>query len=936
MDKKSVFEIYYEDDTRSYNYRDELKTSVDKAIDFLLKNQLYYGEFRTENCYRYENSYGQIVEEWNFDSSPFVTALVLYSISFLEEDKKVQKIKEDGIRFLISEMEEGGLWRYWSSKNDKHRAIPPDLDDTCCIAYVLKSNNIKVPDNKEIILNNKNDQGIFYTWILSVSGKEALHSNDNWIINQEEDVCCVVNANVILYFSEDDRCRDAAKYLIEITSNDPNLFFSPYYNHSIIFYYMLSRSIYNKNNLVDSARKNIVDRILSLQKSDGSFGDELKTGLAICSLLNCGFCSQSLTKAIRYLLQSQHPNGSWRRLPLYRGRPAVYGSSELTTAFCLEALARCRLLKLQPHLKQQKHRRLEPFSKFVRLNDWWLYKIPPLLAITYAEILLLNLPVIQSLLTVSALLFAITCVAAYGHIINDCFDVEVDQQVGKSNSMTQFSPWRRTLFCLALAVLGFSLPILMNFGTLPIVLLGINYLLPTLYSAPPFRFKEKGILGIISDAAGAHAIPTLFIATTFSHLVAATTPQVTGLASAATAWSFFAGIRGILLHQLWDRNDDLKSSVKTLVTESDVENIRFWMSRIIFPAEILLLGSLILVISHSKPLVLVFTIFYFLFKLILFKSDSTSTFDPAPAQKSYVIPHDFYEVGLPFILATALSLESEWFAIFLLLQVILFYPGIERRVINLVQFLRGRPQNLNPLQAQLSASQAEVTQLRACIQQTQNQLEQVQDRLQQLQTESQHHLAQTQTELANTQVDLQHVQEQFGQVQDRLRRVIQELAQSESARQISQAEAARFKSYLQHTQGPLGVIDYYRHAIATNPNDIQLYYQALEISPDDAQIHLQLGNTLVRQGQIPEAIATYQSVLQFHPTNFELHFELAKTLEQDRQWEAAIAAYRQVLDLDPTHSLAHQKSGDVLAKCGQLHEASVAYRRALQSQSKVF
>lgn len=190
-----------------------------------------------------------------------------------------------------------------------------------------------------------------------------------------------------------------------------------------------------------------------------------------------------------------------------------------------------------------------------------------------------------------------------------------------------------------------------------------------------------------TDATGTHAVPTLFITSTFSHLVATPPLQVTGLAIAATVWSFFAGIRGILLHQLWDRNDDLRSHVKTFVTESNVESVRFWMSRIIFPIELLLLGSLILVIAHSAPLILVFTIVYFLLKITLFKADSTSTFDPAPVQKAYVIPHDFYEVGLPLILATAHSLQNAWFAILLLLQVTLLYPGIERRATNLVQSL---------------------------------------------------------------------------------------------------------------------------------------------------------------------------------------------------------------------------------------------------------
>jgi tetratricopeptide (TPR) repeat protein/4-hydroxybenzoate polyprenyltransferase len=547
------------------------------------------------------------------------------------------------------------------------------------------------------------------------------------------------------------------------------------------------------------------------------------------------------------------------------------------------------------------------FFKAIRSHDWWLYKIPPLLAIAYAEILLLDLPVLQSILTVAALLFAIACVAAYGHIINDSFDIESDRQVGKHNSMAHFSPWQRALFCLALAGLGFSLPILMHFGNLAIVLLGINYLLPTLYSAPPFRFKEKGILGIISDAAGAHAMPTLFIATTSAHLVAAPSLQVIGLAIAAIAWSFFAGVRGILLHQLWDRNDDLRSGVKTLVTESDVEDVRFWMSRVIFPSELLLLGSLILVIAHSSPLILVFTIVYFLLKITLFKLDPTATFDPAPIQKAYVIPHDFYEVGLPLILAISLSLQNAWFAILLLLQGVLFYPSIERRITNLVQSLRGQPQDLNPLQTG-------VMQLSDYLQQTQTQLNQTQSHLQHLQTDAQCDRAHTQTELANLQTDL---------------------AQAESARQTSQAEAARFKAYLHQTQGTLGLIDYYRHAIATNPDDLPLYYQALEIQPDDAQFHLQLGNALVRQGQIDEAIACYQTALQFHSDNFEIHLELGKALEKEKQWDEAIAAYRRAISLNPHHALAHHHLGDALAERGQIHEASVLYRCVLQLQHQL-
>lgn len=896
--------------------------------------------------------------------------------------------------------------------------------------------------------------------------------------------------------------------------------------------------------------------------------------------------------------------------------------------------------------KQKIKKKAAEFSllKLTRSHDWWLYKIPPLLAIAYTEVLLLNPPIFQSILTISALLFAIACVAAYGHIINDSFDVEADQQVGKHNSMAQFSPWQRTLFCFTFAGLGFSLPVLMNFGTLSLSLLGINYLLPTLYSAPPFRFKEKDILGIISDAAGAHAIPTLFIAITLTHLVAAPPLQITALTIAATTWAFFAGLRGILLHQLWDRSDDLRSNVKTFVTESQVETVRFWMSRLLFPVEMLLLGSLILVVTPTAPLVPIFTVFYFLLKLTLTKLDSTATFDLAPVQKAYVIPHDFYEVGLPLILASILALQNPWFIILLLLHIVLFYPGFERRITNLIQFIRtasgqsslkltqsdsklnndlfqstqNKPvthaQTANELQItpqmqkaledygyvvldnfltdaelqdlrefdrthplpedlaangfattavtpnfsyrklfsdkfkaiatsklrttlpgyravfcpwfrkkpnsgdnsfklhqgpyftdesrylslgiwcpltdvnvengclyivkgshrlncqkrafytftllpyeekelsyiednyltpiSLKAGQAILFDRRLfhgstantsdtdriavtclilipndaplyfCYRESEKsesveiyevpenfydhyiygdrphgegvklinttryaydhltpqilaekldslhtettfnptfnnsqqndspilsladkirsapiaaqppptpaQAEQIRDYLQQFHEQ----LRRLQS---NTHRDLTQIRTEVAELQAKL-------AQAESAQQTSQTEAAQLRAFL-HTQEPKIVADYYCHAIAANPGNLQLYEQALAFQPANAQLHLQLASQLVQQGQLDQAIAHYQSALQHCPTHCELHLALAKTLETAKRWEEALAIYRRTLELDPQSAIAYEQLGNALAEQGQLDQANTAYRRFLQLQS---
>ena len=342
MNKNDVLEIYNENYKRVYEYSNQLKVSVNKGLDFLLKNQLDYGEFKTEICNRYKDSFERVVEEWTFDSSPFATALILYSLNFIEGDERVQKLREQGLKFLIDEMEEGGLWRYWSSKNEKHRMIPPDLDDICCISHILKINNIAFPENTEIILNNRNRNDIFNTWLLSGDGKKDLYSNDSWIINQEDDICCLVNSNVLLYLGEIKETEKVVEYLIQVILQKTETTSTPFYNNKLSFYYMLSRAYYNGTFSFKTVKKIIINKVLNMQKSDGSFGNELLTSLAICSLLNYGYYSPEFCKAIAFLIKTQQSDGSWRRIPLYGGHAdkAIYGSAELTTAFCLEALAR--------------------------------------------------------------------------------------------------------------------------------------------------------------------------------------------------------------------------------------------------------------------------------------------------------------------------------------------------------------------------------------------------------------------------------------------------------------------------------------------------------------------------------------------------------------------------------------------------------------------
>jgi cytochrome c-type biogenesis protein CcmH/NrfG len=59
-------------------------------------------------------------------------------------------------------------------------------------------------------------------------------------------------------------------------------------------------------------------------------------------------------------------------------------------------------------------------------------------------------------------------------------------------------------------------------------------------------------------------------------------------------------------------------------------------------------------------------------------------------------------------------------------------------------------------------------------------------------------------------------------------------------------------------------MSYYRSGIASNPDYMKFYHQALTIKPEDAVSRWQLGNALVRQNSFDDAIADYQTALQYH------------------------------------------------------------------------
>ena len=77
-------------------------------------------------------------------------------------------------------------------------------------------------------------------------------------------------------------------------------------------------------------------------------------------------------------------------------------------------------------------------------------------------------------------LLSICCVAIYGHVVNDVFDVESDLLSGRYNAMAQIGWTGRMLLCLAFLCGGFLPALVVDYPNSALLLLAVNYLWPTL------------------------------------------------------------------------------------------------------------------------------------------------------------------------------------------------------------------------------------------------------------------------------------------------------------------------------------------------------------------------------------------------------------------------------------------------------------------------
>jgi len=108
------------------------------------------------------------------------------------------------------------------------------------------------------------------------------------------------------------------------------------------------------------------------------------------------------------------------------------------------------------------------------------------------------------------------------------------------------------------------------------------------------------------------------------------------------------------------------------------------------------------------------------------------------------------------------------------------------------------------------------------------------------------------------------------------------------------------------------------------------YQKAWQIRPDFAEVCYNLGGAFSKKGEVDEAIVQYQKALQIKPDYPEAHNNLGIALFQKGKVDEAIVHYQKALQFNPDYPEAHNNLGNALLQRGRVDEAIVHYQKALQ------
>jgi 4-hydroxybenzoate polyprenyltransferase len=317
------------------------------------------------------------------------------------------------------------------------------------------------------------------------------------------------------------------------------------------------------------------------------------------------------------------------------------------------------------------------------MRCWWEHKLSPILATIYASAALSRIPFPSLWPVVALALPALIVCASYVSVLNDLTDAKDDKASGKPGRWPAGARIYPALLLAGCMAAGGAFLFVWRKDPLLFYTYLLSWLAFTLYSAPPFRLKVRGIWGVVADASGAHLYPTLFAVFLVCHRNRTeATPQWTILIA---LWSFAAGVRGILWHQLEDAVNDRKIGLRTFTCLHGTKAAE-WLGLCTFLLESAAFSLMLWLTCNA--LALLFLVLYGLFALVRRRLLGIALTVIKPGQASRMAMAEYYIVFYPLAYLLAASWQQPSALLLLLFHGVLFSRQGLYLVHEIVEMLR--------------------------------------------------------------------------------------------------------------------------------------------------------------------------------------------------------------------------------------------------------
>lgn len=309
-------------------------------------------------------------------------------------------------------------------------------------------------------------------------------------------------------------------------------------------------------------------------------------------------------------------------------------------------------------------------TKILRANDWWDFKLPPILAVGYATVILLQKSITSHIVDIAIVLLSLIIGAIFVSFINDITDLDDDFVAGKKNRMYPLSKTRRATLLSISILLGMMMLWFLKADRISSTFYLLAWLAFVLYSVPPFRFKKKLYLAILADASGSALFPSLLMISFLYHQSDKNNIDTQWIIWVAL-WSLIFGIRGILWHQYADKENDLKSQLNTIAHRFSERSLKL-IGLCLLLLELISFFSLLFILDLKTPFI--FLAFYLLLLLIRNqKFDTSIVVLIAPSNRNYhILFNEYYQAFFPFALLVSAGLSNSLDWIWLGVHLILF------------------------------------------------------------------------------------------------------------------------------------------------------------------------------------------------------------------------------------------------------------------------